>query len=175
MKLSEAIRLGSMLKPQGFGILDVEGTTCVLAAAIDAAKPPVVKRQSGGGEVDLRSGRAIPPGIYSFVELPPEWIPVMTQAVMCPECLVFDKGGTTFAHLNDCHRWPRERIADYVEALENSPLVLQRVRTETELRKITANSSNSFGDQFDRERAFEMSAEAFDELLKMFGPEKARI
>lgn len=38
MKLSEAIRLGAMLKPQAFGA-DIEGdSTCAIGAAIEAPR-----------------------------------------------------------------------------------------------------------------------------------------
>lgn len=32
MRLSEAIRLGSMLKPQGFNVLAEDGRTCAMGA-----------------------------------------------------------------------------------------------------------------------------------------------
>lgn len=36
MRLSEAIRLGAMLKPQGFGSYFRHGATCAMGAAIEA-------------------------------------------------------------------------------------------------------------------------------------------
>lgn len=94
MRLSEAIRLGAMLKPQGF-----EGTgsrqcpaTCAYGAALDAIS---------------RDG--FPSDIWPWID---------QTLFQCPAC---DQkhGMYIIPHLNNDHRWTRERIADWVETLES--------------------------------------------------------
>lgn len=93
MQLSEAIRLGAMLHPQGFywsHLKDTNGTviaTCALGAAYDA-------------------GYAHP-------------FEVATPA-RCPRCHGSASLSWIVAHLNDTHRWTREAIADWVETVEAS-------------------------------------------------------
>lgn len=100
MKLSEAIRLGALLHPQCFdtmrtyryyrdGRRDILGT-CALGAAEEAGYH--AQRQS-------------------------DWI-VLAQ---CPEGCPLDGPvwlGNVVSHLNDYHRWTRERIADWVATVE---------------------------------------------------------
>lgn len=105
MRLSEAIRLGAMLKPQAYGppsglvLLKFEPRICALAAASLA--------------VGNESLNVFLDGI--------RW-PVLCRPVQCPVC-----GGVgvlwplslIVVELNDQHRWTRERIADWVETLES--------------------------------------------------------
>lgn len=100
LKLSEAIRLGAMLKPQGFGELygtDDQGqvTSCVVGAAFD------------GG----------------YVTPPVEW--ELTHSTDCPVggkplCYTMRRAALDemLVHLNDSHRWTREQIAAWVETIE---------------------------------------------------------
>jgi hypothetical protein len=103
MKLSEAIRLGSMLKRQGFGSSAFDpDRSCVLLAACDAI-----------GEAHNNAG------IVALYESHWRWAAAKAK---CPECQ-FDGNGHfsvtgISAHLNDDHRWTRERIADWVESVE---------------------------------------------------------
>jgi len=97
MKLSVAIRLGAMLKPQGFG-----------------------SPYSGGDERKTQAcaleGAALALGIKY------DDLPFIDLQVTCPECggphqqylNVFIAG-----HLNDAHHWTRERIADFVQSIED--------------------------------------------------------
>ncbi len=90
LRLSEAMRLGAMLKPQGFEILrDALGRTCALGAAGEAV-----------GHLHLRA-------IYPILDLP----------ATCP---VHGFRGfrliDAIVSLNDVHCWTRERIADWIEA-----------------------------------------------------------
>ncbi len=102
MRLSEAIRLGAMNKPQGFGWYDDGAATCAMGAAMEAvgcSKQPLITKRM--------------------------W-PVLVQSpASCPACdLVLHGSDRLFAvgaivvHLNDEHRWKREQIADWVESLE---------------------------------------------------------
>lgn len=94
MKLSEAIRLGSMLRPQAFGGLFVANGSCALGAAEEAA----------GGRWMLL------------------WLDHPSMFAPCPDCQRQIKGlgmdMPTIAHLNDSHSWTRERIADWVATIE---------------------------------------------------------
>lgn len=102
MTLSEAIRLGAMLKPQGFRSMASYASshaTCALGAAADA--------------LGLACGTAL--------DLRYPWLSKRIEGC--------DVGGThrcreietlleTVWHLNDQHRWTREQIADWVETIE---------------------------------------------------------
>ena len=102
MTLSEAIRLGAMLRPQAFGVKFDGVGTCALGAALDA---------SGA----LGMSETVEAKRYR------EWnLNAWFQEATCPECgrirSLFMEG--TIPHLNDKHRWTRERIADWVETIE---------------------------------------------------------
>ena len=112
VKLSEAIRLGAMLKPQAFGDYWADGGSCAIGAACDAAG------------VMLADIHYFESGFEALFR----------QA--CPACGVTpdDKHTchagfcNTVVHLNDTHRWTREQIADWVatiEAQQESPAVEQ--------------------------------------------------
>ena len=92
MKLSEAIKLGAMLKPQGFeGTGHPNGTTtCALGAALNAI--------SSNGCVY---------GIWPWVN----------KIKLCPVCEK-EPPYAVIPHLNNIHRWTRERIADWVATIE---------------------------------------------------------
>lgn len=94
MRLSEAIRLWAMLHPQYFGAtygMDVNHQvlgTCAMGAARQAGF--IVRRE---GVLDI--------------------------ATRCPHCgKVRDALLRVITHLNDGHRWTRERIADWVATVE---------------------------------------------------------
>lgn len=94
MKLSEAIRLGSMLHPQCFDVLEhvVDGKTvgtCAIGAASEAGYD--ISYRNIVGEHDL---------------------------LMCPSCPELHDLQEIIEHLNDYHRWTRERIADWIDTVE---------------------------------------------------------
>lgn len=117
MKLSEAIRLGAMLRPQAFGhtyerphdmsspsdILKLNQTpakTCAIAAALEAVN------------------RLNPMSLYADTR---SLFPILTQIVKIPEDgYIKSEVGLLEAIvcLNDLHRWGRQRIADWVEQIE---------------------------------------------------------
>lgn len=99
MKLSEAIRLGAMIRPQGSGVYFSLGRSCALGAAFEAC-----------GATAYDEGFATS-GDYLFSILR-MWAP-------CPAC-VYDhhRLGFVVTHLNDHHGWTREQIADWVETIE---------------------------------------------------------
>lgn len=93
MKLSDAIRLGSMLKPQGFGGLRDHVGTCALGAAEDAV------------------------GMIWWVKFGSHPA-LMATCPACGDATTYDSNLNTVAHLNDDHRWTREQIADWVATIE---------------------------------------------------------
>jgi hypothetical protein len=102
MTLSEAIRLGSMMKPQTFGIFYDGIGTCANGAARDACG-----------------------ALESFASLETYFPIAASIAKQCPICgersdSCADNLGGLIAHINDDHRWTRERIADWVETVEAS-------------------------------------------------------
>jgi hypothetical protein len=97
MKLSEAIRLGSLLKPQAFGNMWVGSGSCAFGAALDALG--ITKS--------------------TFTTVADTW-PWLKAPMNCPAC-----GEPTeriariiSTHLNDAHRWTREKIAAWVATVE---------------------------------------------------------
>lgn len=101
LKLSEAIRLGAMLKPQAFDALvsgeGGKGGSCAIGAAIEA-----FGIEMDEFACDLLAAR------------------VSFPVVGCPCCLAagFGKKLDVIMHLNDVHRLTREQIADWVATIE---------------------------------------------------------
>lgn len=114
MKLSDAIRLGALLRPQAFGrLFDAdERATCALGAAYEAI-----------GELDRFLEIDADPTAASMELLEPAF-KVLTawgtgQFVTCPgPQQVQMQLGAAITTLNDHHKWTREQIADWVETLE---------------------------------------------------------
>jgi len=106
MKLSEAMRLGAMMRPQAFGVLINRDTggTCAIGAVMDAVGIlgqfgahgrlqevyPELTFQSVGGTINPITG-----AVYS------RW--------------------QTIVDLNNYHKWTRERIADWIEQTFETP------------------------------------------------------
>ena len=108
MRLSAAIRLGAMLRPQAFGGLWVRRHrmlpvgSCALGAAFDAL---------GCGFSDAR--QVPPPALVAWLD---------EGGHRCPVCGTLPaRHRALMAHLNDEHRWPRAAIADFVETIEPAP------------------------------------------------------
>jgi hypothetical protein len=102
MRLSEAIRLGAMLHPQFFGHARLIGTageilaTCAVGAAQEAGF--IVHVADDGVRVTCPTPK-------------PHW----------PHCREPQRVLAMVTHLNDIHRWTRERIADWLETIEGLP------------------------------------------------------
>ena len=114
MKLSEAIRLGAMLKPQAFGGVNSTKGTCALGAAFEAAGLPIQYGAVVGG-LNSRSHLGSPTW---HVVVPPAWFDLGQQITTCPECSFNNAISEVIPHLNDHHKWTRERIADWVATIE---------------------------------------------------------
>ena len=103
MKLSEAIRMNGMMKPQGFGADSLYSldAPCALGGALQSIGTPA-KNQTD----------------YSPVKVAWPW--VKEPEFSCP----IAKGCSPRTplqmiwHLNDTHRWTRSQIADWVETVE---------------------------------------------------------
>lgn len=96
LKLSEAIRLGSMGTQQAVGeFVDPKGGMCVMSTAWYAL--------TGHAEKDARKTPLFQMLGLAKVEHPVKGIPSTLQA--------------TLMDLNDAYRWPRHRVADWLEGL----------------------------------------------------------
>ena len=97
MKLSAAILLGSTLRKQCFGDSFVGGGSCAIGAAYEAL---------GYNKFNLPDCCKVWP-----------WLDVPVECPVCGE-----SEPTTAAiisvHLNDGHKWTRERIAEWVATVE---------------------------------------------------------
>jgi hypothetical protein len=130
MRLSEAIRLGAMLRPQcrgdlaktfRTGLLGLFGPkvtgSCALGAAFEAAEC-LVERRIVQGSPAIRGSTTNGEHIANVVKIPAEWYAIMYSSISCPECSTVEVGFRLIPHLNDDHDWTRERIADFVQAFE---------------------------------------------------------
>ena len=112
MKLSEAIRLGSMMRPkQTFGMfVDIDNNSSyAIGAALEA-----IGMEANGTFAPTVSYEIL------FNHFTPDMGNIRSKCPIrnCP--INFDKENIVqlIVHLNDDHRWSRERIADFVESLE---------------------------------------------------------
>lgn len=94
MKLSEAIRLGAALKPQGFGTLDTNGHTCAIGAALDAV-----------GQLDRAVNTAMPYEVAQNL-----WPILRANDYELMSAII---------RANDGDHQTREVIADFVEQYED--------------------------------------------------------
>lgn len=113
MKMSEAIRLGAMLKPQAFGTAFNGIGTCANGAARDA-----IGRLRTWHHIGV---------LFPVADEPSPDCPLMSE--LCNGFPLTIAG--LIAHLNDCHRWTREQIADFVATVEQQQAV-DAVREETD-------------------------------------------
>jgi hypothetical protein len=123
MKLSEAIRMNGMMKPQGFGN---KGFTSVDApCALGGALQSIGRQRTD--HPDYGAAREAWPWIDNFNGARDNKCPV-------PTCLHVDYPLAMIYHLNDTHKLTRAQIADWVELHEPQtaetaePEVLAEVR-----------------------------------------------
>jgi hypothetical protein len=104
MKLSEAIRLGALLRHQAFGSYFSNEGSCALGAAAEAIGC-TVRLKEHAVALTLRSS-------FPLYDSP--------VAIICPDCQNSYESCVSeiVAHFNDEHYWTRERIADWVETRE---------------------------------------------------------
>lgn len=133
MKLSEAIRLGAMLRPQLHGGMyslrdvavpgDVLGlrrervASCALGAAYEAVSAGRRMVPSTGESRPFRGDAVAAGEMIEIIDTPHEWR-VLFITVACPMCAAVEQVLRTIPHLNDDHIWTREQIADWVATIE---------------------------------------------------------
>lgn len=121
MKLSEAIRLGSMISPQAFGVIGSSEGTCALGGAFEAAG---LKRIAPlGREFPTLPTRGLATEAEGTFCVSYEWFRTLSVYASCPGGCACKLASTRqlcsqIPHLNDVHRWSRERIADWVHSIE---------------------------------------------------------
>jgi hypothetical protein len=125
MKYSEAILLGSMVTEQAFGESGIGIRACANRAARIAVGASSITGVSNSG-----------PDITTLFPI------AATEGIECPQCgksshdispCTEDLCGLV-AHLNDRHRWTRERIADFIATHERlEPDMETKTETATEL------------------------------------------
>lgn len=113
LSLSQAIRLGSMLAPQAFGVpVSADGGRCVVLTAVLACG------------VDLRLGTGWGPLRSMF--------PIASVMATCPHARCggeIDYTGDVLGvmiHMNDAHHCTRETIADWVATIEAQQPAIDR-------------------------------------------------
>src|SRR5712691_10235697 len=99
MRLSEAIRLGAMMSPQAFRTLFTRDRACAWGAAMLAVG---ATRERAVGSARSR------------------WPWAFAVSVNCPSCRRSRLVCEVIAHLNDYHRWAREKIGAWVAGIEPS-------------------------------------------------------
>lgn len=119
MYLFEAVRLGALILPQGFGINRSLNTACAMDGALLAVGDPAVRENT----VALweRRKQLLP---FAYADAPA--CPVCADAVNTGEHAIMlavarkcrSVAGVVAIHLNDRHRWSREQIATWLEPLE---------------------------------------------------------
>ena len=131
LTLSQAIRIGSLIRPQCFGATQnkVRGGIMQLFRMVDASCAWGAAHEAGGiTAVDLVATedfipfRGITPvnqgDLVRACVLPAQWAAASRRWEICLKCRKEDYVERLIAHLNDDHRWKRERIADWVEVIE---------------------------------------------------------
>ncbi len=124
MRISEAIRIGSAMKPQAFGHFFSNGGSCALGAGIDACS--LYGANHG----------------FAYREQP--W-----ERELCPVCKLdwsqreaLDNHPALVPHMNDVHRMSREEIADYIEIWEakySIPEIEVPVKPQESASKVTVD------------------------------------
>jgi hypothetical protein len=111
MLLSEAMRLGAMIRPQVKYLIFARASdgalgSCALGAAYEAAGMAIATERF----------------IWDYSAVSPEWLRLLGHRVSpCPVCgsHAWRRLGFSVTHLNNDHGWSRERIADWVQAIED--------------------------------------------------------
>ena len=99
-RLSDDLRLGAMLKKQARGDYETSrGRTCAVAAICDAR-----------GTLDQYDDAGIKAVENELDQLTPQ--------AFCPVCKMGQTVSGVVINLNDFHRWTREKIADWLEPVE---------------------------------------------------------
>jgi hypothetical protein len=107
MRLSEAIRLGAAISPQTAGRFFEKGKSCALGSAALA--------------IGIKETNDVDQCVAVMYALRIAFPVLSNTNVPCPACAhLLANLSSAVAHLNDNHSWTREKIADYVEFIENA-------------------------------------------------------
>lgn len=140
MRLSEAIRLGSMLKPQTHGYLaDVVGVTAY--GDVLGLRTVITATCAMGAAGDALGLLGINGEWKSDTCGPPEWKWMKQDGVLCPQCGECNTAEETIMRLNDDHGWTREQIADWVATIE--PECADSAARSDEPATVVAGSASS--------------------------------
>ncbi len=123
MTLSEAIRLGATLKPQGKGegsIHHDSEATCAWGAAIQASGVGFhFERAVHFDQAPMRAA-AGPSEFIKVYDIPDEWKVMARFRTECPRCSTKDQVYRLIAHLNDDHGLTRQEIADWIDSIQEN-------------------------------------------------------
>lgn len=109
MQLSEAIRLGAMLKPQAFTSDGSQGKSCALRAAGDALGIPELM-----------------PNVLDYARFYTRY-PYLAIEDAHPVTGMRDARLSLIYFLNDIDHWTREQIADWVATIEPAEVECAKV------------------------------------------------
>lgn len=118
LKLSEAISLGAMLRPQAFGELVEEIAPGVFGTCAFGAAEEAISHDFEIGVADATSEIASVYAVYG---------PLLKRWSLCPVCTHGEEIAQIVHHLNDWHRWTRERIAEWVATIEPQDVATEPV------------------------------------------------
>lgn len=130
MRLSQAIRLGALLRPQAFGAyVTMDGKTCAMGAGLEAEGVLKVPYEVAELKTDYDD---------DIVHYWPWVAPEGKELFRCPLCAALNPcvGMGVILHLNDRHRWSREQIADWVEGVEPKEGAEDERKAEADDRRI---------------------------------------
>lgn len=130
LALGQAIRIGSLIKPQCYGtghgkvrgglkdLFREVNATCAWGAAHEAIGAEMVTVVSEEDTASIRGSHLIKKGetVMAYI-IPGDWVFVRVVSE-CPKCNKIETIERLISHLNDDHKWKRERIADWVESQE---------------------------------------------------------
>lgn len=120
-KMSELIRLGSMVSGQSFRcFMDISGNTCAQGAALLALGVPANVLR---GCLATPWDHPLAEGVIKFLE----------SLDIDPVSDEVNRIGAIIVRLNDIERWPREKIADWVESVEREQETAQSVCADENL------------------------------------------
>lgn len=111
MPLTDAIRLGSMIRPKCSFYFFFNGQSCAQGAALEATGTPYT-------EFEMMSGKCRDHHVTMIAQWP--W--TQTRRITCPVCGHEEVVKDVIAHLNNTgigdHDWSREQIADWLETID---------------------------------------------------------
>lgn len=129
MKLSQAIRRGARRSYQVFNDYgDGHGGTCAMGAALLGSGHLAIK--------DIYGKSRSFPEMFHFQVL---FAKTLFKLVVCPVCTGAGEAGNIVVHLNDNHKWSRERIAGWLESSVELPTyTLQQIQNYMQAPELPA-------------------------------------